>query len=212
MKRKLLILTLSCVALLSGCNSSHVQSQSSSNVPSQSSDASGQSQSDGATASSNVTDSASSYDPSNLISEDEARKIALADAGVAEDRLSDIRIKFSVDDGVQEYEVDFYSDNKEYSYDIHAVNGKILSKDTEIKYGFGSAASTDATISIEEARQTALSKVPGATANDIHIYLDSDDGQLLYEGSIYYNQRQYEFEIDARTGQLYSWEEESIWD
>ena len=210
MRNKILIVTICCAALLSGCNtSSKLQSQST-NAPTQN-------QSD--TASSNTTDTSSdtsgnssNTDSGNLISESEARKIALSDAEVTEDQLSAIRIKFSVDDGVQEYEVDFYSGNKEYSYDINAVTGQILSKDMDIEYGFGNAASANATISLEEARQTALSKVPGATTNDIHISLDSDDGQLLYEGSIYYNQHEYEFEIDAQTGQIFSWEEESIWD
>ncbi len=222
MKRNLLIVTLSCIALLSGCSSSNVQPQTS-NTPAQNQSDStatqGQSdntaaQSGSATASSNsnAADSSSTTASTNLISEDEARNIALSDAQVTEENLADIRIKFSVDDGIQEYEVDFYSGNKEYSYDINAVTGEILSKDMDIENDFGSAASANAAIPLEEARQTALNKVPGATTNDIQISLDSDDGKLLYEGSIYYNQREYEFEIDAQTGQIYSWEEESIWD
>lgn len=35
---------------------------------------------------------------------------------------------------------------------------------------------------------------------DIHIELDSDDGQFRYEGDIIYEQKEYDFEIDANSG------------
>ena len=34
----------------------------------------------------------------------------------------------------------------------------------------------------------------------------------MYEGKIVYNEREYEFDIDANTGEIVSWEEESIYD
>ena len=34
----------------------------------------------------------------------------------------------------------------------------------------------------------------------------------LYEGTIFYEQIEYEFEIDAQDGKIWSWEAESIWD
>ena len=66
-----------------------------------------------------------------LISEDEAKEIALKDAGVNEEDLSNIRIKLETDDGVKEYDVEFYSGRTEYEYDIDAVTGKILSRDMD---------------------------------------------------------------------------------
>ena len=66
------------------------------------------------------------------ISEDEAKEIVLKDAGVSEKDISGIRIKLEKDDGIWQYEVDFYAGDKEYDYDIDADTGKILSKDMEI--------------------------------------------------------------------------------
>ena len=66
--------------------------------------------------------------------------------------------------------------------------------------------------SLEAAKQIALSKVPGATADHIRIKEDYDDGRLTYEGKIIYNQMEYEFEIDAASGNITDWDQESIYD
>lgn len=63
-------------------------------------------------------------------------------------------------------------------------------------------------ISMDEAIQIALERVPGATEQDISIELDRDDGWYIYEGDILYNRMEYEFEIDADTGAIMKWEEE----
>ena len=60
-------------------------------------------------------------------------------------------------------------------------------------------------ISVEEARSLALAKVSCATENDIRIHLENDDGRQIYEGEIYYNQMEYEFAIDASTGNIIEW-------
>lgn len=148
----------------------------------------------------------------SIISEEEARSIALTDAQVEAEAVTNIRIKFTVDDGRQVYDVEFYVTNQEYDYEIDAVTGEITEKDMEIENDFGSQATSDASVSIEEAKKIALDKVPGATEKDIHIVLDYEDGKLLYEGTIFYEQIEYEFEIDAQDGKIWSWEAESIWD
>lgn len=148
----------------------------------------------------------------SIISEEEARSIALTDAQVEAEAVTNIRIKLTVDDGRQVYDVEFYVTNQEYDYEIDAVTGEITEKDMEIENDFGSQATSDASVSIEEAKKIALDKVPGATEKDIHIGLDYEDGKSLYEGTIFYEQIEYEFEIDAQDGKIWSWEAESILD
>lgn len=67
---------------------------------------------------------------------------------------------------------------------------------------------TDVQITLEEASKLALDRVPGATVQDLKIELDYDDGRQIYEGDIIYNQKEYEFEIDANTGDFLEWKEE----
>jgi len=147
-----------------------------------------------------------------LITEDEAKDIALKDACLTQEQISGIRISLETDDGRRQYEVSFYAGDQEYDYDIDAVTGKILSKDMEIADDYQQPGSQNVAVSETEVKKTALKKVPGAGEDDIKIHLDHDDGKVLYEGSIVYKERKYEFEIDADTGSILKWEEESVFD
>lgn len=143
-----------------------------------------------------------------LLTEEEAKVIALEDAGVTEQEILGIRVKLEQDDGIQEYEVDFYAGNTEYDYDIDAMTGEIRSKDMDIDDDFSHREATGSAITEEEAKALALSKVPEASESNIHIKQDYDDGRLVYEGSIICNNKEYEFEIDAESGKIIAWEEE----
>ena len=65
-------------------------------------------------------------------------------------------------------------------------------------------------VSLEEATKIALDKVPGATEQDIRINLEQDDGRQKYEGDIIYEQKEYDFEIDANSGEVLEWNEERL--
>lgn len=67
-------------------------------------------------------------------------------------------------------------------------------------------ASTE--LSVDEATQLVLDRIPGATTDDIRIKLDYDDGYYKYEGDVIYNQVEYDFELDANTGNFLEWEED----
>ena len=152
------------------------------------------------------------------ISEDEAKRIALEDAGVAETEAMP-SVEFDYDDGIAVYDVEFvtYADDgsvKEYDYEIDAMTGAIRSMDNEverIEYTQGTIYSTGY-LSEQEVRGIALAKVPGATDSDISLHLDEDDGRLRYEGRIVYQGMEYEFEIDAYSGAIREWDAESVFD
>ena len=75
------------------------------------------------------------------------------------------------------------------------------------------SANSSTEISDAEAKKIALAQVPGAKESDIREFeVDYDDGRLEYEGSIYYGEMEYEFEIDGYSGAIRSWEAESIYD
>ena len=64
-------------------------------------------------------------------------------------------------------------------------------------------------ISSDEAVQSALARVPGATvANVTEFNRDYENGRLEYEGEIHYNGYEYDFKIDADTGTVTKWEVE----
>lgn len=148
------------------------------------------------------------------ISESRAKEIALTDAGITEADVLAILVKRDFDDGRIVYDVDFYSQNQEFDYEIDAITGAIISRDFEIENDFlyqsqiagnGTAAGT---ISMEQATSIVLNRVSGATAQNVFMKLDYDDGYLKYEGEVYYNGIEYEFELNAQTGDVLEWSEE----
>ena len=66
------------------------------------------------------------------ISADEAKSIALADAGVTAADVRDLKAELDTDDAVVHYDVDFKVGNTEHDYDIDANTGAIISHKTEI--------------------------------------------------------------------------------
>ena len=70
-------------------------------------------------------------DNSGEITADKAKEVALADAGVDASAAVFKKADLDFDDGVKKFEVEFFANDKEYSYDIDASNGNILSKESE---------------------------------------------------------------------------------
>lgn len=163
-----------------------------------------------------ATNSATTSTNSGSITVDEAKEIALSHAGLTEADVIFISANLDTDDGRQIYEVEFYSGTTEYDYDIDVTTGEIISYDYDVEnYAISEnqgTGSSETYIGEEEAKSIALAKVSGATESNIHLYLDYDDGVAVYEGTIVYNEVKYEFEIDAATGTVTSWESESVYD
>lgn len=170
------------------------------------------------------------------IGQDAAKEAAFADAQVSEEDTSRLRVTKDRDDGRSIYEVEFTVGNTEYNYDINASDGSILTTETEeiqgsantaqsgtqdsssqtqngqstqnTQTGQNSGAAANVAVSEADARAAALERVSGATDSDIRMELDYDDGQYIYEGDIIYDGKEYEFEIDANTGNFLKWSEE----
>ena len=66
-------------------------------------------------------------------------------------------------------------------------------------------------ITEEQAKEAALDKVPGATLENILEYkTESDNNRLVYDVKIHYDQKEYDFEIDAYTGAILEWDVEDM--
>ena len=145
----------------------------------------------------------------------QALQAALEAAGVSESDASRLRISKDRDDGRVVYEIRFDVDQTEYDYDVLASDGQILGSDVELRNDDrdddddrNRGSNADVAISREEAIDIALAKVSGATESDIRIELDHDDGRYKYEGDIIYERVEYDFEIDANSGDVLEWSEE----
>lgn len=163
----------------------------------------------GSTNNSTATSSGSTS-TGTAVDEAKAKSIALNDAGVKEADTAYLKVKLDYDDGVKVYDVEFYAGGTEYDYEINAATGEIRSMDHDAE-GYA-PTQTGSAKSEADIQAIALAKVPGATASDLWMHLDHDDGRQVYEGSIYYNSMEYEFTIDAYSGAILEWDSESIYD
>lgn len=90
-------------------------------------DAAGNQTTDG-TADTNVNENKKA---GNYIGVDKAKEIAVKHAGLSASDVTFSKAKLENDDGITEYEVEFYRGRMEYDYSINAKNGEILEYDSE---------------------------------------------------------------------------------
>ena len=83
----------------------------------------------------NTTNYQSNVNTTANISVERAKEIALSHAGLASNQVTFQRIELDFDNGIQKYEIEFYYNYREYSYEIDANTGNILSYEQD-KYVF----------------------------------------------------------------------------
>lgn len=69
-----------------------------------------------------------------IISDAKAKEIALNHANLSQNQVSYINAHLDYDDGMQVYDVSFYINDVEYSYEINAQNGNIVSYEMDSIY------------------------------------------------------------------------------
>lgn len=171
---------------------------------------------------------ASAADDAQETSLDRAKEIAAKHAGEAADQVVFTKSGTEKDDGRTVHELEFRTeDEKVFDYEIDADTGMILSWDYDgenhlawlekNQQGSGSSslpAENDPVSGLEAAKDAALAKA-GLRADEVtwgRVHEDFDDGRLVYEGSFFHGSDEYEFEADAATGEIISWETDSIFD
>ncbi len=147
----------------------------------------------------------------NYISEAEAKAIALAHAGISEANVSNMFCKLDYDDGVAEYEVEFWDGTTEYDYEINAVSGEIIGYDYDMESHNSKQATVSDTmtqteyISEAEAKAIALAHagVTESEASHIQCEFDFDDGHAEYEIEWKIGRMEYEYTVSATEGTVF---------
>ena len=140
------------------------------------------------------------------ISADGAKAIALDHAGVAEAGLIAVIVTEERDDGMDLYQVDFYTAEKDFEYEIEKTSGRIMSIDTDLN-DLSWSTPSGASFTKEQAVDAVLAKVPGSTQDNLRMKAERDDGRTVYEGEVIVSDRKYDFEIDAQDGAFLEWTE-----
>lgn len=135
------------------------------------------------------------------ITEDDAKDIAVKDAGVDAAAVMFTKVKVDYEDGIKIYEVDFYTADAEYDYEIAVADGSVVKKSHETVAG-GTPNKGDY-IGSDRAEEIALADA-SLTAADVKFSkrteLDIDDGRAEYEVEFYVGSTEYDYKIDAVSG------------
>lgn len=151
--------------------------------------------------------------PQEGITAEEAKAIALEHAGVAESEVKFVTTEFEYEKGVPEWEIEFYVGNLEYDYDIHALTGEILSFDQEIEFG-KTETLPDITANgylSQDAIKDIILDHAGVNLADIsrlQYDFEMEKGVPEYEVEFYVGAVEYDYEINALTGEILSFSQE----
>ena len=155
-----------------------------------------------------VAKKANKANKTKKISADKAKKIALGDAKLAEKDVTFVKVELELEDNKLVYDVEFYSGNVEYDYDIDAVSGAIVSADKDIENyvipAQPSAETQASEISVEKAKQIALSHAGVGSARFTKAKIDYENGVKVYEIEFKVGNMEYEYDINVVNGAIVS--------
>ena len=152
------------------------------------------------------------------LSKAEAIGIALKDAGLTEEQVVHRRAELDQEFGQPVYEVEFYSGDQEYDYDIHAETGQILFRESEPEREPAKPEQTPPAatapppsepansdrISKEKAIAIALQDagLSESQVTRLKAEFDYDDGRPEYDVEFHYDGWEYDYEIHAESGKI----------
>lgn len=150
----------------------------------------------------------------SYITKDNAKNIALADAGVNDSSIREYEIELDYEYGKMIYEISFDFNGKEFEYEIDAITGDILNNETDIDDDYKTRGDSVKPsnnqnnntnyIGLSNAKSIALSNI-GVNASQVRgleAELDIESGKAVYDVSFEYNGYEYDYEIDAISGSI----------
>lgn len=152
------------------------------------------------------------------ISKEEAKKIALKDAGVKAGDAVFTKVENGTEDGIAVFEIEFETESKEYDYDVAKAGGKILTFSEKVKTP-ACVAAAEKKVAAEsptgktgrDAAIEAALKHAGLSENEVSglkCEKDVDDGREIYEVEFHKGRYEYNYDIDARTYEVLEWDED----
>lgn len=145
-------------------------------------------------------------DEDAVIGSESARNYAFADAGVDPASAQAVRVTYERFEGDFVYSVEFIADGTEYTYKINAADGSVVRKESRTTAEPGSTAPLSAAITLEEAQEIALADAGVSREEAIFSKAEAvrEGGLSVYRFQFYAANVEYEYEINAGTGAVYS--------
>ena len=157
---------------------------------------------------------------------DKGVNIALNDAGLRAEDVSNLSAHYDTEDGVPVYEVKFTAGGFSYEYQIKASDGTIIEEDIDAatktrltephptakhtQDGTSDNSTAAGKITKAKAKELALAHagVSASKATFVEAKLDYEDGVQVYEIKFYSGSTEYDYEINAETGEILSFDKD----
>ena len=141
---------------------------------------------------------------------DTAKAAALKDAGLSESDVTFKKTELDHSHGTQVYDIEFYTSDTKYEYEIDASSGTVHEKNIE-QFQIQTNP-TDSTINsssnnyigVDRAKEIALNHAQ-LNESDVQFAkakLENDDGGVEYEIEFYSGRTEYDYTIDAVSGNI----------
>jgi uncharacterized membrane protein YkoI len=149
------------------------------------------------------------------IGESTAKSVALDHAGFSEADVTFIKLARYDKHRTELYDVEFLTDSAKYSYEINAVTGEVIAsyyqareKAKESGGAINGVGSNNDYIGSQKAESIAFAHagIPKSEVRKFDIKLKEHKGRAIYEVEFVHKNTEYEYEIDAVTGDILEWE------
>ena len=147
---------------------------------------------------------------------DIAKAAALKDAGLSESDVTFKKTELDHSHGTQVYDIEFYTSDTKYDYEIDASNGTVLEKSIE-QFQIQTPPTDSAInssgndyIGVDRAKEIALNHAQ-MNESDVQFAkakLENDDGGVEYEIEFYFGRTEYDYTIDAVSGNIIEYDVE----
>ena len=145
----------------------------------------------------------------DLIGEAKAREIAVAHAGLSASEAEIVKFRQFERRGATFYEVVVVGKGARHKYEIDAATGDIVEYRRDAQGGAkGAQNKTGDYIGVDRAKEIAFAhaKVDASKVYRLHVDMDRDDGRMIYEVDFKHDGWEYDYEIDAVTGEILEWD------
>ena len=145
-------------------------------------------------------------DETTAIGGENAQNFAFADAGVDPVSAQAVRVTYERFEGEFVYSVEFIAGNRSYAYKISAADGSVVKKESRMAAEPDSTVPLLAAITLEEAQEIALADAGVNREEAIFSKAEAgtEGGMSVYRFQFYAANVEYEYEINAVTGAVYS--------
>ena len=142
------------------------------------------------------------------ISEEEAKKIATDYLNINVEDVSFTKNKLDYDDGNLIYELEFYYSGNEYEFDIDAYSKEIIN--VSIDNNNYDTNTSNNYIGLEKAKEEVKNHYKKDNIFFIKAEFDFDNKTPIYELEFYDNNKKYEYEVNAISGNIIKYEISNI--